>query len=563
MPSRTSTSIVQPTYDAIVVGSGATGGVAARTLAGQGLRVLVLEAGREVTPTDLANGPIANAKRLANLSTGRQSIQAGHPGYWKANPDLYTNELDNPYSTPADKPFTWTRGRQVGGRSLTWGGITLRLSDYEFKAASRDGHGQDWPIGYGDLAPYYDELEQFLQVQGNRDGLAQLPDGQYQPAAKLTPAELKLQRVVAENWSDRQVIPSRGFALHKPTPEQPWSKASSQGSALRVALATGLVTLRSDAVVSHVTIDPNTRLATGVCYFDRQAKTEHLATAKLVVLCASTIESVRILLHSSSEFQPEGLVNESGLLGRNLMDHVSMSQFFVIPGIDPPKEQFELSGGHSCFIPNFCNLEKQDQDFLRGYGIWGGIQRFDPPAVFRKVKGAIGFLIAHGEVLSRPENRVTLNSNLRDAWGLPVPHIECAWSDNEHKMLAHMHQQIEAKIEKVGGIKKGLSELFHMPIVQGFVDRMEAGMAQSGPPGFYIHEVGGAPMGRSPQTSVLNEWNQVWDTPNLLVTDGACWVSSGWQSPTLTMMAITTRACRSAAAALKSDGLFSSRSKTT
>lgn len=554
-PRSPYSSSSEPSYDAIVVGSGASGGAAARALAEQGLTVLILEAGREVTPRDLANGPIANAKRLANLAAGRQSIQASHPGYWKANPDLYTNELDNPYSTPEDKPFTWTRGRQVGGRSLTWGGITLRLSDYEFKAASRDGYGQDWPIDHGDLAPYYDELEAFLQVQGNRDGLTQLPDGQYQPAASLTPAELRLQRVVEQHWPDRRLIASRGFALHQSTREQPWSRASSQGSALGVALKTGRVTLRSDAVVSHVTIDPDTRLATGVCYVDRQAKTEHFATAKLVVLCASTIESVRILLHSSAAVQPGGLVDQSGLLGRNLMDHVSMSQFFVIPGIEPPQESFELSGGHSCFIPNFCNLEKQDQDFLRGYGIWGGIQRFDPPSIFRKVEGAIGFLIAHGEVLARDKNRVTLNTNLRDAWGLPVPHIECAWSDNEHKMLAHMHQQIDAKIDKVGGIKKGLSELFHMPIVQGFVDRMEAGMAQSGPPGFYIHEVGGAPMGRSPQMSVLNEWNQVWGTPNLLVTDGACWVSSGWQSPTLTMMAITTRACRSAAVALKSGTL--------
>ncbi len=546
-------STINQVYDAIIVGSGATGGIAAKTLAEEGLMVLVLEAGRDVTPNDLRNGPVAMAQRLSNLFvTQRQSIQAAHPGYWKANPNLFTDEIENPYTTPADKPYCWMRGRQVGGKSLTWGGITLRLSDYEFKAASRDRQGQDWPIGYADLAPYYSELEQFLGVQGDRNGLPQLPDGHYRTAAPLTPAEQQLKQRVEQRWPDRKLIPSRGFPLHQATAEKPWPASSSQGAALKVALATGQVTLQSNAVVSHVLYDPNHKKAQGVCFVDRQTKQRHEVLGKLVILCASTLESVRILLHSTQPFQAEGWVDESGLLGHNLMDHVSTCRFFFIPGVEPPEQAFNLSGSESFFIPNFCNLKQQDQEFLRGYGIWGGIQRSDLPGFLRKVgKGAIGFLIAHGEVLPRYENYMHLNPHLTDAWGIPTPHISCAWSDNEQRMLKHMNQQIEEIIKRAGGESMALTDLYHVPVLGSYIHRMEETMAFAAPPGFYIHEVGGAPMGSSPSNSVLNAQNQCWAAPNLLVTDGACWVSSGWQSPTLTMMAITTRACRLAAATLK------------
>jgi choline dehydrogenase-like flavoprotein len=533
-------------YDAIVVGSGANGGVAAKELGELGLKVLVLEAGRAVDPhADLGHPVRDMAKRFYNLAIAqKQSYQSMHPGYWKANPDLFIDEKENPYTTPPDQPFSWIRGRQVGGKSLTWGGITLRLSDYEFKAASRDGHEQDWPIEYADLVPYYSKLEKFFQVRGDRDGLSQLPDGDYQPTIPLTPGELHLKTVVETNWPDRKLIASRGFGLTKSTLAAPWPSSSSQGSSLHVAIATGNVTLKSDAVVSHVIFDPQTRKATGVEYLDRIHKTTHQVFGRTVILCASTIESVRILLHSTEQYQPGGLIDRSGMLGHYLMDHVSTSTFFFIPGLTPPATPFDLSGCDSFFIPCFVNLASQTEDFLRGYGIWGGVQRFDLPGIVRKVgAGSIGFMIAHGEVLPRHANRIQLSADVVDAWGIPVPHIECAWSENEQRMLAHMHTQIDKSIELAGGKPMKLTEMFRMPLVSNFVSKMEDTMSFSAPPGYYIHEVGGARMGTSATNSVVNSHNQCWAAPNLFVTDGACWPSSGWQSPTLTEMAITARAC--------------------
>lgn len=545
-------------YDAIVVGSGANGGVAAKELGERGLRVLVLEAGRNVDPQRDRHSPVRDmAQRAVSIATRKHSHQATHPGYWKANPDFFVDERENPYTTPEHKPFYWIRGRQVGGRSHTWGGITLRLSDYEFKAAQRDGWGEDWPIAHADLAPYYARLENFFQVQGARDGLSQLPDGEYLPPAPFTPAEADLQTLMKETWSDRQLIHSRGFALHQPTAEQPWSRAASPGSSLKTALATGNVELRPDSVVSHLVFDADSHRASGVAFVDRLSQTAHEVRGKIIVLCASAIESVRILLHSTADHQPHGLSNASGILGRYLMDHVSTTQFFWLPGIPPPSAAFPLSGSESFFIPRFCNLNNpQAETFLRGYGLWGGIQRIAVPSVLQRVgEGAIGFLIGHGEVLPRPENRISLSANTDDAWGIPAVHIDCAWSDNEQQMVAHMRQEIQAIVEAAGGECHALTDLFHMPAIAPLMRRVEKQLTPAAPPGYYIHEVGGARMGTAPENSVVNADNQCWEAPNVLVTDGACWTSSGWQSPTLTEMAITARACDRITEKLRLDAL--------
>ena len=538
--------------DAIVVGSGATGGVAALALAHAGLQVLVLEAGPELSAARaFGSEPLNSLRRIASLSSGRQGIAAQHPGYWKANPDLYVDERQNPYSTPTDRPFLWSRGRQVGGKSLTWGGITLRLSDYEFQAAARDGHGRSWPIGHADLSPYYERLETLLQVHGQRDGLAQLPDGCFQPPLPLTPAELHLQHCIARDL-ELPLIASRGFRLRRPA-EGPWPRSCSQGGALAAALATGKVRLQSQAVVSHVVVDPRSGRATGVEVVDASQGPEQaqrrLEQAPLVVLCASTIESLRLLLHSQ---QQGGLEEVSGLLGQGLMDHISASCFFALPE-QPAPGSTELSGAGSCFIPNTVNLGSGgDTNFLRGYGLWCGIQRFDPPALLKRQRqAAVGFLIGHGEVLSQAHNRVSLDPERCDAWGIPIAHIDCHWGENEGRMVEHMQARMQAVVQSAGGQIKPLHDLFMLPLLEPLVRNSAALAPGAAPPGYYIHELGGAPLAASEAEGVLNPWNQLWRTPNLLVTDGSCWPSAGWQSPTLTEMAITWRACDHAAAALR------------
>jgi len=517
-------------------------------LAEAGLRVLVLEAGPELT-ADRAIGsePRNTLQRIANLSSGRQRRQAQHPGYWKHNPDLFVDERDNPWSTPPDAPFLWTRGRQVGGRSLTWGGITLRLSEAEFQAGARDGHGPSWPIGTADLAPFYSRLERLLGVHGQADGLEQLPDGDYQTPLPFTPGEEHLGRSISRELG-LPLIHSRGFRLHRPNASAPWPPSSSPGITLARALATGRVRVRSQAVVSHLAIEPGRQRAEGVVVVDGVSGRRELVRAPLVVLCASTIESVRILLHSCREQGEGGLVDPSGCLGRFLMDHISSSRFFSLPGIPSPSEPAELSGAGSCFIPNTVNLTPEEGlGFRRGYGLWAAISRFDPPALLQRRRGeAVGFLIGHGEVLSSAANRVRLDPKRLDRWGLPSPRIECRWGANEAAMVAHMQARMEAVVSAAGGTIRPLEELFVLPLLDPLIPGAVAVAPGAAPPGYYIHELGGARMAQTPEDGVLDPWNRCWQARNVLVSDGASWPSAGWQSPTLTSMALTWRACEAA-----------------
>ena len=524
------------------------------TLAEAGLDVVVLEAGPWLAPRQaFGREPYNTGKRLIHLLMGRQRRQAYHPGYWKNNPELFVDERKHPYRTPAGQPFLWTRGRHVGGRSLTWGGITLRLSDRELQAADRDGYGRNWPLCHRDLAAHYSWLEQFLAVRGQRDGLSVLPDGCHRPASPLTAAEQHIRQALAWHRPQDQLIPSRGFALEANLDgENPWPRRSSQGAALAQAMATGRCRLIHGAAVSHVAMAKGGQEAEGVVYRSGTQQQDQLLRARLVVLCASTIESLRILLHSGPAHQTPGLPDPAGLTGRGLMDHVSIARFFHLPGVAGAEATAPLSGAESFFIPHNGSHSTAAAAAggapLRGYGLWGGAQRLGVPAPLRRVgPGAIGFLVGHGEVLSHPDNRVQLDTTQRDHCGLPVPLICCRWRSAEHALLRCMEHHMDEVVRVSGGVMTGLPELVRMPGIAGLVGAVEKRHHHGAPPGYYIHEVGGAPMGSSPRESLLDAWNRHWHCPNLLVTDGACWVSSGWQSPTLTAMALTRRACQAAA----------------
>jgi choline dehydrogenase-like flavoprotein len=530
-------------YDAIVVGSGATGGVAAKQLCEAGLKTLVLEAGPALK-AGAYGGEFTNmAKRLRQRwFTGRQHVQERHGGYWETNPDLYTDDAQNPYATPADKPYRWIRGRQVGGRSHTWGGVLLRFSDYEFKAASRDGWGVDWPISTAELAPHYAMLERFFECHGARDGLTQMPDGEFIAACEFTEGEAVFKKTVEERLG-RRFIASRGIRAGRYTEDgETFSRLSSSGSTLIAAEKTGHLTLSSGAVVAKVLVE-NGR-ASGVEWIDAKTKAVSGARARVVFLCASTLESLRILMMS-------GLGQASGLLGKGLMDHIVANTYFRMPQVKDV-EGYELLGSDGSMVPRYQNLEGRPKaQHLRGFGFWGGINRLRFPSLLRRQAGvAFGFYAGMGETLPSDGNFMRLDGDLKDAWGLPAPFISCAWTQNDVQIAKQMTADAAEMVEAAGGVVTPLTDLVRTPLISGFMKNMEEEWRMT-TPGLFVHEVGGARMGNDPKTSVTNPHCQLWELPNLFVTDGACWVSSGWQNPTHTEMALTARACAHAVEELK------------
>lgn len=544
--------MVQVRYDAIVVGSGASGSFAAKELTAQGLHVLVLEAGRNITAADfgeMSRNPRGNGIQLglrARAMLAGQAIQSKAMLYREHSRHLFVNDRENPYTTPSGKPFLWIRGKQLGGRLHTYGRVLLRWSDYDFKAASRDGHGIEWPISYADLEPYYGEVERYLELRGCVDGVANVPDGEYVGPAKLTKAERLFTAKTRERWPDRHPIAWRYMPPNAKRVPQP----------LTAALETGRLTLMTDAIVRRVLTDPATGLATGVEFVDRLTKRVETVSAGAVMLCASPIETVRLMLNSDAPKHPDGLGNHSGVLGRYFMDQTPSLTFGSIPEMTgfevddtvPPDRFYGTSGG--VYIPRFTNLDRTTNSaFARGFAFQGNMGRL-PVGPEAKAKF---ILMGFGEMLPYEDNRVRLNGRKRDAWGMPLPHIHCAIHENERVLLRAQGEAIKEMAGNSGfdvdytGSQLGLEEFGRgaFPDADWFSRLMfRRNFPRSMSMGAAIHESGGARMGSDSANSVLNAHSQCWAAPNVYVCDASSFASSGTAGTTLTIMALAVRASR-------------------
>ncbi len=516
-------------HDVVIVGGGLCGSWAAKALAEAGVNVLVLEAGAHVRADVLA--PETRTREARKAASARQRIQSQHPAYWTHDPTLFVDDLDHPYQSSGEQPFVWIRGRQVGGRGLTWGGVTPRFSDYEFRAASRDGFGGDWPVSHADLSGFYSEVESFFGVSGKVEGLAQLPDGVFTSPPDLTDAERLFSEAVTRVWPARTVTHSRAVSEIAAAPgsgDAAWPRRTPQHQMLPDALRTGRVQIRAGSVVSKLLTDSTGRRITGVECVDSTNRSTFVVPSRAVALCASTIESVRIMRNSSSAAHPCGVGNSFDLLGRYLLDHAVCMLVGYVPG-DRGDHTHPFGGPNGILVPRFHNIDDARAPFLRGYGIWGNLGR----GVSSNGQ-PLWTLCAMLEVLPRAENAIETDPNRPDIHGIPTPLIRFSHSANEREMRQDAWRRLQEMVDAVG-----------WPVVH------RANM----PPGTFVHELGGARMGTRPESSVVDPFNRCWDARNLFVLDGACFVTSGWQNPTLTMLALGGRACRRIAEDVKTGDL--------
>jgi choline dehydrogenase-like flavoprotein len=544
--------VPQQTYDAIVVGSGATGGWAAKRLAEAGLKVALLEAGRAVSPREFTEHMPAYKLKYRGHSPEierTRPVQKQCYACMEYNYEWFVNDLENPYSTPPDRPFSWQRLRVVGGRSLVWGRQSYRLSDTDFKAASRDGYGDDWPFSYADLAPYYDIVERYVGISGAAERNEMLPDGQFLPPMQMICGEVRLRERMKAKFGRTLTIGRAAIvtqthngraACHYCGPCErgcsTFSYFSSPFTTVKDAVKSGNCTLVTNAVVIHVDMDNNVNKARGVTYVDRLTRETKEVRGKTVILCAQALESTRILLNSSTTEYPNGLANSSGALGHYLMDHVAgggasgeFDDFNILPSANPPHRP------NGIYVVRFRNTPTSGKHphFIRGYGFQGGSApefSMDAPGIGVEYKKAVKqgnyqiSLGAFGESLASWDNFCEIDKNLKDAWGIPALRISMAHGKNEAALMRDAGVTAAEMLEAAGAKEIRVQTSFGMP-----------GMA--------VHEVGTARMGNDPKKFVLNPFNQAHDVENLFVTDGSCYVSSACQNPTLTMMAITVRAC--------------------
>ncbi|MEP7374232.1 MAG: GMC family oxidoreductase [Chitinophagaceae bacterium] len=556
-------------YDAIVIGSGISGGWAAKELTQKGLKVLMLERGRDIKHVkDYVN---ANKEvwEFPHRGERTQQMIADYPNLKRDYPlsevtlDFWVKDKECPFTET--KPFTWFRGYHVGGRSLTWGRHSYRFNKWDFEANAKDGHGVDWPIRYDDMAPWYSYAEKFAGIQGSREGLEVLPDGEYLPAMDMNVVEKDVAaRISAHFKGSRHMIHARTANITEPKPEQgrlncqyrnrcwrgcPYGAYfSTQSATLPAAMATGKLTLRPFSIVTKVLYDKDTKKATGVEVLDAETNQTYEYKAKILFLNASAFNSTWVLMNSATDIWPDGLGSSSGELGHNVMDHhFRCGASGKMEGYDDKYEYGRRPGG--IYIPRFRNIYDDKRDYVRGFGYQGSASRqgwkhsVGELAIGADFKEAltepgdwtIG-ITGFGEILPYHENKIALDKNTKDKWGLPVLNMDVEIKDNEKKMRIDMMEDAKEMLEAAGATDVKTTD-------NGYT----VGMG--------IHEMGTARMGRDPKTSVLNGHNQVWDAKNVFVTDGACMTSASCVNPSLTYMAMTARAADFAVSELKKRNL--------
>ena len=550
-------------YDAIVVGSGISGGWAAKELCEKGLKVLMLERGRNIEHIkDYVN---ANKEtwefphrggRTQQMIEDYPVLKRDYP-LNETNLDYWVNEKESPYTET--KRFDWFRGYHVGGRSLMWGRQSYRLSDIDFGANAKDGIGIDWPIRYNEIAPWYSYAEKFAGISGSKEGLEVLPDGDFLPPMEMNCVEKDVAARIKDHYKgQRHMIIGRTANLTVPHNNRSncqyrnkcWlgcpfgAYFSTQSATLPAAMATGNLTLRPYGIVTKVLYDKDTKKATGVEIVDAETNKTYEYKAKIIFLNASAFNSTWVLMNSATDIWPGGLGSSSGELGHNVMDHhFRAGASGIAEGYDDKYYFGRRANG--VYVPRFRNVAGDKRDYIRGFGYQGGASRQGwsrnvaeltiggdfKDALTEPGAWSIG-ITGFGEMLPYHENKITLNKNVKDKWGLPVLDMDVEIKDNEKKMRIDMMNDGKEMLE-AAGVKN--------------VNTYDNGYAV----GMGIHEMGTARMGRDPKTSVVNGNNQVWDAKNVFVTDGACMTSASCVNPSLTYMALTARAADFAVSELK------------
>ena len=557
------------TFDAIVIGSGISGGWAAKELCEKGLKTLVLERGRDVK--HLKDYPTTNKWPWELEHRGKMPIEVEKENpvvsrcyaFGEATHQFFVKDQEHPYLQ--EKPFDWIRGYQVGGKSLLWARQTQRWSDFDFEGPARDGFAVDWPIRYKDLAPWYSYVEKFAGIAGDKDGIANLPDGEFLPGYPLNVVEKYFKESVAKHYKDRHVISGRCAHLSSPQQvhfDQGRAKCqnrtlcergcpfggyfSSNASTIPWAAKTGKLTLRPDAVVHSILYDEKKGKAIGVRVIDSHSKDAIEYFANVVFVNAAALNTNLLLLNSTSHRFPNGLGNDSGLLGKYVAFHIYRGR---VSGEYEGFSDLTIDGRRptSGYIPRFRNVYRQETDFLRGYAAGFGANRnlesnkdgfgMELKEKLLNPKWGTWKVGSHimGETIPKESNYVSLGSK-KDAWGMPLLNISIDYDDNDEKMIKDYFEQMSDMFTKAG-----------------FTNISTTDSKQA--PGLDIHEMGGVRMGRDPKTSLLNEWNQMHHCKNVFVTDGSCMTSTSTQNPSLTYMAFAARAANHAVDELKKGNL--------